>query len=737
MAFSLLVTVNQIPNMKHIWMLLVLSSNAAMAQHAFIARILDADSHAPVAGASVFFEKLKMGATSHADGIVAIAAVPAGTRVVYLSCMGYDSRKISLEFPKAGADTLVFTMEPAEESLDSVIISTTRNNSYVKDLPVRVEVIGEDDINEKIGSTPANVSELLGEASGIQVLPTSLSTGNVSVRIQGLEGRYTQILKDGFPMYGGFSGGLSILQIPPLDLQRVEIIKGASSALYGGDAMAGLVNFISKKPAVKPGLDFLLSQSQRGATDISSYFSGRKDRLGVTFLTTYDRQSPVDINDDGFADIPRSQTVTFNPKLFYHFPDSSVLSLSLNATSDNRSGGDIYAIKNQPDAAHPYLEQNISQRDYDQLAFEKKFSKGDILSIKNSVSYYDRKIILPGYGFRGKDVNSYSEASYLVNWRRHKTIAGLNLLTDDFTQNKALSSSPGNYRFTTIGAFLQDDWKMSRTLTAEMGLRGDEQNKYGFFALPRVAVLFKMRPQWAARLGGGLGYQVPTVFNTLPDQSDFTGVRPIGSQVKAPGSLGGNLDFSYEKALSDELTFSYDQSFFLTRINHPVIPRSDSLSKGIYVLENASSPEIAKGLESNFRVDAGDWESVADYTCTGARNRFDKARPHVPLDPADKVLLTLVYEDPDNIRAGVEGYYSGRQYLSDGKRAREYWTVDVMAEKTFRYLSIIANIENITDTRQSRFGPMVLPPYSRPVFSEIYAPVAGITANIELRIRCL
>jgi iron complex outermembrane receptor protein len=270
-----------------------------------------------------------------------------------------------------------------------------------------------------------------------------------------------------------------------------------------------------------------------------------------------------------------------------------------------------------------------------------------------------------------------------------------------------------------------------------MGLRGDEQNKYGFFTLPRIAVLFKMTPRWSVRLGGGLGYQVPTVFNALPDQSDFAGIWPVGSQVKAPASAGCNLDLNYDKDITDELTFSYDQSFFWTRINHAVIPRPDSLSRGIYSWKNAYSPEMAKGLESNFKFDMDEWEFVADYTYTDARDRFDKVQPHVPLDPVNKVLLTLVYEDPDHFRAGVEGYYSGRQYLSDGKRARDYWTVDLLAEKTFKYVSVIANIENVTDTRQFRFGPMVLPPYRRPVFTEIYAPVAGITANVELRIRCL
>ena len=89
---------------------------------------------------------------------------------------------------------------------------------------------------------PTNISMVLRESTGIQMQQTSLSSGNTNIRIQGLDGRYTQLLRDGFPLYGGFSSGLSILQIPPLDLQQFEIIKGSSSTLYGGGAIAGLIN---------------------------------------------------------------------------------------------------------------------------------------------------------------------------------------------------------------------------------------------------------------------------------------------------------------------------------------------------------------------------------------------------------------------------------------------------------------------------------------------------------------
>ncbi len=719
--------------MKFFLVLLLLSSQVAIAQQKLVVRVLNDDTHQPISGATVTTTTAHLGITCNNRGIGIISGLTTGKHLIHISSIGYETKSTSVNIGRNETDTLTVDLEPSEESLQDVVVSTTRNNSYIKDLPVRVEVIGADDINEKIGSTPANVSELLGEAPGLQVLPTSTSTGNMSVRIQGLEGRYTQLLQDGFPMYGGFSGGLSLLQIPPLNLKRVEIIKGASSALYGGDAIAGLVNFITKTPGEKPHFDFLMNHSQRGATDISSFYSGRKNKLGVTLLATYDHQSANDINHDGFADLPQSETVTLNPKMFYYFNDSTTLSLSVNTTSDNRAGGDMFAIQNQPDAAHPYLEQNKSQRDYYQLSFSKEFHHGNTLTLKNSVSYYNRTITLPGYAFGGKDWNSYSEASYLLNWGKHKTVVGLNFTSDNFMQNLNLSSAPGSYSFNTFGAFLQDDWALTDKLNSEVGLRGDAQNKYGFFPLPRIALLYKFNPALYARIGAGMGYQVPTVFNILPDQSDFSNVLPINDAVKATTSKGLNLDVNYTTDLTDEITFTYDQNIFLTSIKRPVIPQPDSLEEGIYDLVNAGGTELARGSESDFTFNMDNWEFDADYTYTNVTNQFDKVHPHVPLNPKSKVLLTLVYEKEGDFKAGVEGFYSGKQYLSDGSQARDYWTVDLVAEKMFKHFSIVANIENVTDTRQSRFGPLVIPPYNHPTFSELYAPLAGRIANLEIR----
>ena len=144
-----------------------------------------------------------------------------------------------------------------EDTLEEVTVQSTRTSRTISNVPTRVETIELEEIDEKNNMRPANVAMLLHESTGIQVQQTSATSGNSSIRIQGLDGRYTQLLKDGFPNFGNFASGLSVLEIPPLDLKQVEIIKGPASPLFGGGAIAGVVNFISRTPGERSEINAL------------------------------------------------------------------------------------------------------------------------------------------------------------------------------------------------------------------------------------------------------------------------------------------------------------------------------------------------------------------------------------------------------------------------------------------------------------------------------------------------
>src|SRR6187200_396661 len=161
---------------------------------------------------------------------------------------------------------------------EEVVVTATRTGGRIDDQPTRVEVLDREEIEEKILMTPGDIVMMLNEMGGMRVQATSPSMGAATVRIQGMRGRYTRFLSDGLPLFGQQVGGLGLLQIPPMDLGQVEVIKGVASALYGAGAMGGVVNLLSRRPAARALQEFLFNQSSLGATD------------GVVFLASPARQ---------------------------------------------------------------------------------------------------------------------------------------------------------------------------------------------------------------------------------------------------------------------------------------------------------------------------------------------------------------------------------------------------------------------------------------------------------------
>ncbi len=142
---------------------------------------------------------------------------------------------------------------------EEIKVYATRNDVRIQDSPVHVEVLQRDEVEEKMLMTPGDIVMMLNEMGGMRVQTTSPSLGAASVRVQGMRGRYTSFLSDGLPLFGQQGAGLGLLQIPPMDLGQVEVIKGNAPALYGGAAKAGVVNLISRRPTAEPVREFLVN----------------------------------------------------------------------------------------------------------------------------------------------------------------------------------------------------------------------------------------------------------------------------------------------------------------------------------------------------------------------------------------------------------------------------------------------------------------------------------------------
>jgi len=697
-----------------------------MAQYTFKAKVIDAHTKEPLIGATVKISTNK-GAITDAFGLAAIKQIGEANISVSVSYVGYQVLNKNFTLPLQS--TTILSLEPDEE-MEEVVVSTTRSSRNIDDIPTRIEAISTEELEEKAIMRSSNIAMVLRESTGIQMQITSASSANQSIRIQGLDGRYTQILKDGFPLFGGFSSGLSIMQIPPLDLKQVEVIKGSNSTLFGGGAIAGLINLVTYQPAEERRLKFMIDQTTALGTTFNTFYAEKFGKWGVSLYTSAGRQEAYDPNGDLFSDIPQIRSLTVNPSVFYYFNEQSTLRLTLNGTLENRLGGDIELIEGENNGRYNFTEENASERLSYQLTYSNKISDNQSLTIKNSLTYFNRSITEPSFNFNGEQFSSFSEAAYSYGKSKSKWISGLNVYTDSFIESP-LTGLSRDYAYTTLGAFTQNTTDLNDRFSLESGLRFDYNFDFGFFALPRISLLTKLSDKWTARLGGGLGYKLPTIFSEEGENLTYQGILPIDTDfTDAERSTGGNFDLNYKTTIGSDITFSINQLFFYTQLQDALVFRQNA--QEAYFYENADGLVTSQGLETNIKLTYKDFKLFANYALIDTRLRYENPNQQKALTPKHNIGAVLVYEVEGKWRVGYEAYYTGNQFRADGSITPDFWITGLMVMRKFKALSLYVNFENFTDTRQHKLENFQAETHFKPNFPEIWARTDGFITNAGL-----
>jgi outer membrane receptor for ferrienterochelin and colicins len=720
--------------MKHLLLLCAMLYAYACAYSQHTARLLikDHKTKAALAGATASILSLNRTTVADSSGLAVFSNLPRGVYSIKVSYVGLLEQELTVPVPQtdsAAIEVLLEEREEEEEDEEEVLVTATRISRTIANMPTRVEIISGEELAEKGNMKPGDIRMMLNETTGIQTQQTSATSFNAGIRIQGLEGRYTQILRDGYPLYAGFSGGLSILQIAPLDLKQVEVIKGSASTLYGGGAIAGLVNLVSKTPGEERELNFVANGTTAGGLDLSGFYSERYGKAGLTVFASRNSNAPFDPADIGLTAIPKFTRYTINPRLFL-YGKKTTADFGISYITEDRTGGSVDYIKN---GGAGFFEKNNTDRITTQLGIAHQLNEHSSLQFKNSYSRFDRIISIPSYTFDALQQSSFSE----ITWNRKGSsadwVVGANLLTDDLDEEKQTMDPERDYHFNTFGVFVQNAWQVSEKFILETGLRGDYVSDYGFALLPRVSAMARITPKLTTRIGGGLGYKTPTIFTEEAERIQFQNILPIDiNSSQNERSLGGNWDINYRTSIGN-VSVSINQLFYYTRLNQPLVLIDAPAGK--LQFQNSAGYIDTKGMETNLRFIYGDFKLFIGYTYTAAVTHFSNNKEWLPLTAKHRLNNVLMYEVEDRWKVGLEAYYYSKQQLNDGTFGRDYWIAGLMVEKIWEKISLYINFENFTDTRQSKFGPIYTGSIDNPVFNDIYAPVEGFVVNGGIKIR--
>lgn len=617
---------------------------------------------------------------------------------------------------------------PVIEIEEEVIVTATRTGRLAEDQVLRVEVVGREEIEEKLLMTPGDIAMLLNETGGIRLQPTSPALGAASVRVQGLPGRFTAVLTDGLPINGTQVASLGLLQIPPMDLQQVEVIKGAASALYGPSALGGVINLVTRRPTPEHAGELLLNVTTRSGGDAVLWASGPvTSSIGYTWLTGAHRQNADDVDGDGWADLPRYRRVVTRPKLAFTTARGTV-DLTGGVTAERRRGGLIDVVAGREAVDTTRVDAGATAR----LPLGRGVAvvRGAFMRMA-----HDHQYGADAYADRHRF--AMAEASYLRGWGSHTVVAGAGFETQRYRGPLGVF----DYAWTTPSLFVQDDVRVSADVSVSLSGRVDRHSEYGWLWSPRASARWRPEP-WDVRVSVGRGAFAPTVF---VDDVEDVGVLRLGDSRPTEAETAT----SYAVDVSRELgPVSVSVTAFGATVSRPVaallstdgVPRLDVVTR---MGPKADFAIRTRGVEAFARVRHGDWVATATHTWLDATEGVGPlsapVRVTMPLTPRRTFGLVGAWEQHGRARVGVEVYYTGRQRLEDNPYRQEsapYLIVGLLGERRFGPVRAFVNLENLTDVRQSDFDPLLLPaptPLGRRAVAA-WAPLEGRTINAGVRI---
>lgn len=660
-------------------------------------------------------------ALTAADG-TATLRLTVGMHTLTAERIGFEPETVEVNVTSTAEMTVVVMLTTMAVETEGLVVTSGRTERRIEEEPLRIEAVSREEVEEKLLMTPGDIAMLLNETAGLRVQPTAPSLGGASVRIQGLRGRYTQILTDGMPLYGGQAGALGPLQVPPMDLARVEVIKGAASALYGPTALGGVVNLISRRP--ERARELILNQSTLDGTDVVGWLADElSETWGYTLLASAHRQDFADVNDDGWADVPDFRRASIRPRLFWDDGRGGSAVLTVGGMLEDRTGGTIPGAVTPDDA--PYAESLETGRIDAGLSARKVISGTRILSGRASGSLQGHTHAFGAAVEEDEHTTAFAEVALSGQDGGHLWVAGLALQHDAY-DHEALPAV--SFEYTVPAVFAQDEVRLSDWLTVVGSLRYDHHSRFGGSLSPRVSALGELG-SWVARLSGGSGFFAPT---------------PFTEEVEAVGlaRLTAPEGWVEERALSAMLDIGrsfgpleVNVSAFASSIDDPL--QTVRNGDGTLTIQNALGSSVDTwGTEVFAALRQGPWRLIGSHAYLRSTEPVPGAvgRREVPLTPRHSVGVVGAHEEEGKGRFGLEVYFTGRQELDDDPYrtvSRPHVIVGLLVDRRVGPFRFFLNAENILDTRQTGYDPLLRPtqtPDGRWI-TDVWAPLEGRALN--------
>ena len=555
----------------------------------------------PLEFANVLIKGTQNGSVTDQNGLFKIIVKEKGTYTIQVSSIGFKTLNKTIQVPLGNSDELVFDLESIDAGLDEVVVSGTMQEVSKLDSPVPVEVYSANFF--KANPTPS-VFESLQNVNGVrpQINCNVCNTGDI--HINGLEGPYTMILIDGMPIVSGLATVYGLTGIPQSLINRMEVVKGPASTLYGSEAVGGLINVITKNPESAP----LVSVDAFGTgwgeinTDLGFRSQISPKIQSLTGISTFYYDNPIDNNGDGFTDLTLSKRISIFQKFNVKRKENRLFNLAGRYVYEDRWGGDMDWDKSYRGGDEIYGESIYTSRWETFGTYE--LPTREQLNFMFSANGHHQNSVYGTTIYNAQQTIGFGQLTWTKTFQKHNFLTGLAYRYTFYDDDTPVTSTEdGNTnRPSEIhlpGAFIQDEIKIQETQSILLGARWDYNSVHGSIFSPRFNYkLSSLDKTTVLRLSIGNGFRVANVFTE--DHAALTGAREVvfEEELKPEQSWNTNINL-VKKIYSDKGTFvGLDGTAFYTYFTNRIIPDYETNPNQI-IYANLDGNAVSKGVSLN------------------------------------------------------------------------------------------------------------------------------------------
>ena len=683
---------------KRIFFLLVCVSSFGYSKSGVIHGFIESET-GPLGYVNVFLEGTNHGVFSNQDGEFVLNAVPYGDYVIKAQLLGFTTHDYSFNLNSDSLEIRLI-LEESDTQIDAVVVSGTLKPISKSESPIPVEVYSKEFFDK---NPVTSIFEAMSNVNGVrpQLNCNVCNTGDI--HINGLEGPYTMILIDGMPIVSGLSTVYGLMGIPRSLIDRVEIVKGPASTLYGSEAVGGVINVITRRPESAPLISVDVMGSTWGEinTDLGLKFSASKKATSILGVNYFNYDVPIDNNGDGMTDLTLQNRISIFNKWSFKRKSNRVFTLAGRYMYEDRWGGEMNWTPELRGGNLIYGESIYTSRwetfGVYQLPFKEK------INFSFSGNGHHQNSVYGDVLYVGNQTVMFGQLTWFKTINKHDLTIGSAYRYTNYDDNT--TATPDAVEINLPGIFIQDELKLNKQNTLLIGSRYDYNSIHGNVFSPR------MNYKWVSknrkniiRLTAGNGFRVVNLFTE--DHAAISGTRTVKveEELNPETSWNGNVNYVKKFLFKNDAFLSLDLSGFYTYFTNQILPDYDTQNDAI-IYANLDGYAVSKGVSLNTDLNLKNgFTSLLGATLMDVSVINGNERNRQQLTER----LTVTWGISYNIKGkGIRFDYTGNLYgpmllpLLDEEDVRDsespYWSIqNIQVSKKFKNgLEVFAGVKNL------------------------------------------